>query len=167
MTVTFDVSMNAKELFKFSMNNTYRKVTGILWILFSIGAAFITVYTWGDVDISRSILMIVLASLFTVVNPLLTWMRVKLQVKTNKSFAKPLSYTVDENGITVSQDELSDSIKWDEIWKAVKYGKQIVVYITTVRAFIFPVNCVGEQYDALVTLLDKGLANRNHIKGKK
>ena len=43
MTVTFDVSMNAKELFKFSMNNTYRKVTGILWILFSIGAAFITV----------------------------------------------------------------------------------------------------------------------------
>ena len=60
MTVTFDVSMNAKELFKFSMNNIYRKVTGILWILFSIGAAFITVYTWGDVDISRSILMIVI-----------------------------------------------------------------------------------------------------------
>ena len=39
MTITFDVNMNAKELFKFSMNNTYRKVTGILWILFSIWLA--------------------------------------------------------------------------------------------------------------------------------
>ncbi len=167
MTITFDVNMNAKELFKFSMNNTYRKVTGILWILFSIGAAFVTVYTWGDVDISRSILMIVLASLFTVVNPILTWMRVKLQAKTNKSFAKPLTYTIDEQGITVSQDELSDSVKWNEIWKAVKYGRQVVVYITNVRAFVFPVDCIGDKYDDLVTLLEKGLANRNHVKGKK
>ena len=94
-------------------------------------------------------------------------MRVKLQAKTNKSFAKPLTYTIDEQGITVSQDELSDSVKWNEIWKAVKYGRQVVVYITNVRAFVFPVDCIGDKYDDLVTLLEKGLANRNHVKGKK
>ena len=111
--------------------------------------------------------MIVMASLFTVVNPILIWMRVKLQAKTNESFKKPLTYTVDEAGITVSQDDRSDSVKWDQIWKAVKYGKQVVVYMTTVRAFVFPIACVGDNYGKLVELLDKGLANRNYVIGNK
>lgn len=34
--VNFDIQITDKDLFKFSINNIYRKFTGILWIVFSI-----------------------------------------------------------------------------------------------------------------------------------
>lgn len=67
--VNFDIQITDKDLFKFSINNIYRKFTGILWIVFSITVIFITVYTWGDVSINNSILLICMALLFSVMNP--------------------------------------------------------------------------------------------------
>lgn len=164
MSVTFDVNMNVRELYKFSMNNTYRKLMGILWIIFSIAVAVVTVFTWGDVDISRSVLLIFMASLYTVVNPALIWFRVRRQFKNNESLRNTLTYVIDEKGISVSQGELTETAGWEEVWKSVRYGSQIVIYITTVRAFVFPVECIGDGYGDLVEILKKGLADRNHVR---
>ena len=38
--VNFDIQITDKDLFKFSINNIYRKFTGILWIVFSITVIF-------------------------------------------------------------------------------------------------------------------------------
>lgn len=166
MELSFDTNVKEKELFKFSINNMYRKITGIIWILFSVAVIFVTVYTWGNVGIEKSILMIVLAALYTVINPVLLWVRAKGQVKRNESFQKPLHYMINETGITISQDDKSDKTKWTEMWKAVKYGNLVVVYVSTIRAFIIPIKDVADKFDTLVELLNIGLKSRNYVKRK-
>ncbi len=166
MQTEFKVNITVKDMFCFQMNNTYRKLTGIIWIIFSIVVIGVVIYTWGDVKILNSILLIAVASLYTVVNPILLYLRAKAQVKNNDYFNNELSYKTDSNGIIVSQGTESTTIKWNEMWKAVKYGDIVVVYVTTIRAFILPIRCIGEQYNNFVQNATDGLGARCHLKKK-
>ena len=90
MEISFDTNVREKELYKFSLNNMYRRITGLIWILFSIVVIFVTVYTWGRVDIMKSILMIVIAALYTIVNPIMSsdicnFLAIALEPSTRKS----------------------------------------------------------------------------------
>ena len=164
MEVKFSVKTTAKSLAKFMINNTYRKLTGIIWIIFSIVVVAVTVYTWSSVDMRSSILMILLASLYTIINPVMLIYKAHRQVKTNESFKEPLNYSLDDKGVTVSQGEDSESTSWDETWKLVKYGDQIILYITTMRAFIWPIEQIGDQYDDVIRLAQDKMGNRCKVK---
>lgn len=166
MNIKFDIDMTTGDMFRFLMNNTYRKATGIIWIIFSIVVAFVTVITWNSVEISNSILLIITASLYTVINPLMLYFKARTQIKKNASFNSTLHYTVDEEKITVLQGELSESTKWKDIYKAVKYGNQIVIYVTNFNAFVWPLKAVGEYTQEIIDIADKALGNRNKIKRK-
>ena len=162
--VNFDIQIIDKDLFKFSINNIYRKFTGILWIVFSITVIFITVYTWGDISINNSILLICMALLFSVMNPFLLWTKSKSQIKKNETMQKPIHYCINGKGVTISQGERTDHVDWNQTWKAVRYGNLVIIYVSSIRAFVLPVNQIGEQYDKLVKILSDGLQTRNHVK---
>ena len=131
MKTEFDVNISEKNMFVFLFNNTYRRITGIIWIIFSIVIIGVTVYTWGDVKIQNSVLMILLASLYTVINPLMLYSRARKQVRNNDYFANVLHYVVDEEGVKVSQNGQNAQVKWDEVWKIVRYGNEIAAYVST------------------------------------
>lgn len=166
MQSQFKVNITVKDMYTFLMNNTYRKFTGIIWIIFSLIVIGVTIYTWGDIKIANSILLIVLASLYTVVHPIILWLKANAQIKNNNYFSQTLDYSVDSKGIKVSQGEESTIIKWDEMWKAVKYGSIVVVYVSTIRAFILPVRCIGDQYNNLVDVAMQGLGSKCHLRKK-
>ena len=86
MQSQFKVNITVKDMYTFLMNNTYRKFTGIIWIIFSLIVIGVTIYTWGDIKIANSILLIVLASLYTVVHPIILWLKAKAQIKNNDYF---------------------------------------------------------------------------------
>lgn len=164
MQTEFKVNITVKDIFSFLINNTYRKLTGVIWIVFSIAVLVIAIYTWGDVKIANSILLIVMSLLYTVVNPIMLYLKAKAQVKNNDYFNDELIYRTNSKGITVCQGTESTTVKWDEMWKAVKYGGIVVVYVTTIRAFILPIRCIGEQYNNFVNSAADGLGNRCHLK---
>ncbi len=164
MQISFDVKINTKDLFRFLMNNTYRRPTGIIWIIFSAVVVWVTVYTWGDVEVMYSVCMIILASLYTIVNPVILYFKAAKQCKKNESFKEALTYTVNDESITVSQKGEEASVSWDEVWKARRYGNQIVVYITTIRAFVWPVTAIGDSYDALVDIMHEKLSDRCFVR---
>lgn len=167
MQTKFKVNITDKDIFCFLINNTYRKPTGVIWVIFSIAVIGIVIYTWGDVKLMNSILLIITASLYTVINPIMLYLKAKSQVKNNAYFNNELMYRTDSKGITVSQGEETTTVKWSEMWKAVKYGDVVVVYITTIRAFILPVRCIGEQYNSFVDNASEGLGSRCRLKKQK
>lgn len=167
MKVEFDVNVTVKDLFVFLMNNTYKRFTGVLWLLFSCGCVGVVVYTWGDIPLLNSIILILVAAFYTVFNPLILYSKAKKQVKNNDYFRNTLSYTVDGSGITVEQGEDKAAIKWEEMWKAVKFGSLVVVYVTTIRAFILPIRCMGDKYNDFVDLARGGLNTRCRLGKKK
>ena len=151
MEVSFDLDIEVKDMYKFLMNNIYRKVTGIIWVIFSFVVIGVTVYTWGDVEYAYSALMILLAALYTVINPVMLYFKARKQIKRTDAFKNTLHYTVDSEGIKISQGEANAEAAWEDMWKAVRYGSQIVLYANAVNAFIWPVRCI-KNYDALVDI---------------
>lgn len=166
MQVEFNVNITAKDLFAFFINNFYRRFTGILWLLFSLFCLGVSIYTWGDIKIANSIILIVVASFYWIINPLMLYSKAKQQVKNNKYFSETLNYVVTERGIQVSQAGEQADVSWDEMWKAVRFGRLVVVYVTNIRAFILPVNCIGDEYNNFVDLALKGLDTRCHLRKK-
>lgn len=164
MKIEFDVNISEKNMFVFLLNNTYRRITGIIWVIFSAVIIGVTVYTWGDVKLQNSILMILLASLYTVINPVMLYSRAKKQVKNNDSFANVLHYTVDDEGVKVSQKGEKATVKWEEMWKIVRYGKELAAYVSTDRAFIWPLEDIGDKYNDLAELVQEHMGKRCHIR---
>ena len=167
MKVEFDVKISAKDLFLFLFNNSYRKFTGVLMALFSFGCIGVVIYTWGDIPVPNTVLLILLAAFYLVFNPLILYSKAKRQIKNNDYFNNILSYEVDEEGIIVRQGEEEVVVEWEEMWKAVRYGSIVVVYLSTVRAFTIPVRCIGDKYNEFVDVAKIGLANRCYLRKKK
>lgn len=166
MQTKIKINMTVKDMFSFLLNNTYRKFTGIIWVAFSLVLIAVTIITWGDVKIINSILLIVLACMYTVVNPIMLYFKAKSQIKNNDYFKEELCYELNDEGITVTQGEAMAETKWEEIWKAVRMGRNVVVYVTNLRAFVWPVSCISEQYEEIYGIIRKNMNIRCKLKSR-
>ncbi len=72
---------------------------------------------------------------------------------TNPSFQEPLRYTLDEEGLTVSQGEAQERMDWENMHKAVSTGRSIILYTSPVNATIFPKRQLGEERTAVVEMI--------------
>ena len=83
------------------------------------------------------------------------WSKAKAQVRKNKSINATLHYTINDDGIIVSQGEQEAKVKWYQIRKTVVVKNAIYIYMSPVRAFIFTKNQCGEDFSDLVNNIQK------------
>ena len=146
-SVSFSVLMTAKEVFRFSLHHSYFKLSGFIGMMMSLTALVMLLISFSELGDQNKAVLIMVSLWFTVFEPLTLWSRAKSQAKKNPAYKKPLHYTLNKEGITVSQDEQSQSIPWDRIVKVVETHKQYLVYSSKIHAFIFPKASVGEKCD--------------------
>ncbi|MBQ9984641.1 MAG: YcxB family protein [Lachnospiraceae bacterium] len=151
--IEFSVQMTVKEVYKYTLYHVYNGFSGRFGLIVSIAALVILVVNFSEIDDRTKTIFIILGLWFTVLEPLMALSRVKLQVKRNKAYQQPLNYRVDENGITVSQNEQSQSIGWDKLMKIVETQSQFLVYSSRIHSFIFPKSMMGGQEDAMRALI--------------
>lgn len=163
MKITFSVNLTEKDLYGFLLNNTYRRFTGAAWLIFSVIAAGAAVYTWGSVPLTNTLLLLALASLYTILNPIMLYAKARKQIRKNKDLEN-LEYTFTEKGVLIRQGDAEAENEWDTLWKAVNYGPLVVIYVTTVRAFILPVSAMEGQYENLSSLAKSRMGMRCHLK---
>lgn len=153
MSVKFKVKMTDKIMYDFMLYHTYTHMSGLLGAIVGVmalgmGIKFITA---GDMRSAMPAFMF--AILFLIVTPYSLKGRAKAQVEKAKMFQKPLEYEMTEEGITVRQDDLEATNQWDEFAKAVTTNQSVILYVTRVRALIFPKESMGEQYEAAVKMI--------------
>ena len=85
------------------------------------------------------------------------------QVMRSPMFQKPISYELNEEGIRISQDEQSVLNEWGDFRKAVSTGQSVIIYVTKVRALIFPRESLGEQYAAAVQMISTHMPAKKSI----
>ena len=111
----------------------------------------------------------ILAVLFLVVTPVSLQGKAKTQVQRTKMFQKPLEYELSEEGVTVRQGELEVTNKWEDFSKAVSTNRAVILYVTRMRALIFPRESMEEQYEAAVKMISSHMSPKNvkirHIAG--
>ncbi|MCR5702380.1 MAG: YcxB family protein [Lachnospiraceae bacterium] len=158
--IRFSVQMTWKEIYKFTMRHNYFSLAGFIGTFLSVAALVILIVYFGQLSDRDKTVLTIVAIWFLVFLPVRLLFRSKTQVKLSKAYAKPLNYIVGEKGITVSQDEESQTIEWGLLYKIVETKSQYIVYSNRINAFIFPKNSIGEQADEL------GNVMANYVKGK-
>ncbi len=102
---TKSVNMTFPALFSYVMNTNYRSMSGILGLVLSFGAIVMLVIGWNTTSGRQKAIFIIVALMFTVINPLSLAFKTFKQLKTSPSYKQPLVYTFGDDGIGVSQGE--------------------------------------------------------------
>ncbi len=151
--IEFQVKLQTKDLYRFTMRHTYVSIGGIFSLLISFGCLGICLANFRQLVPSTIAVLLIVAALFTVIQPVMLYGKCAAQVKRSKDIKDELSYILSEEGITVRQGEEEARIKWYQIRKVVYGGKGIYVYMSPVRAFIFPRECCGERYGEIQRMI--------------
>ena len=61
----------------------------------------------------------------------------------------------------MSQDELEQTIIWDNLMKIVETKSQFLVYSSRVHAFVFPKKAIGEESDIVRAMLIQYTEGKN------
>lgn len=155
MKIMFKVQMTTQYMFDFMLQHIYRSFQGIFSILAGLGVLTLFICTLGKTDTVYSLCYLFFGIFFLLYLPFSLWSKAKRQVKLTPMFKKPLEYEVDQRGIRTSQDEQSEFVPWKNVQKVINSKLCVIVYISKVRAFVWPKEAIGDRYDQLLEMMKK------------
>ena len=152
MSVKVNVQMEEKYLYDFMVYHNYTHVSGILGVGIGILGVAMGVKGIQSGGIAAGALWLFFAFYFLIVTPLSMKKKAKMQMKTAR-FLNPLECEFTEEGLIVRQGEEEELSEWYTIVKAVSTSKSVILYSGRMRAFIFPKECMGEQYEEVLKMI--------------
>ena len=158
--VKFSVQITVKDMFAFLLHHSYRGSALIADAVVTFGAIGLLIAGFGKEDPVKTVALIFVALLFTVVHPLQLYNRARKQVKNNEVFKLPLDYVLTDEGITLSQGEQNQSITWADVYQVKEYKSQILVYTGRVYAFVWPKSALAECEDEVKELFKAHLSEK-------
>lgn len=88
---------------------------------------------------------IIVALMFTVINPLSLAFKTFKQLKTSPSYKQPLVYTFGDDGIGVSQGEEHMDLEWKGVYRLLMTKYMLAVYTNRMHAFVIPLDQLGDD----------------------
>ncbi|MCI8455331.1 MAG: YcxB family protein [Lachnospiraceae bacterium] len=131
------VKITEKDLFAFSMYNSYTGFTGALNAVFSLGALILLALSWEWTTVFQKSLLAFCFLLFAVIQPAILYRKSKKQAK-GAAFLNAIDMTFLEDKIVISQGESSGEISWEEIWKVVQTRGLYILRTGPTRAYLVP-----------------------------
>ena len=140
-----DVRIKAGDLYDYLLMHTYNSPSGLLGSCF--GALLVVIGA-----MKAEWIWVIAGGVLLVYLPWTLFLRSRKQAL-NPAFQKPLHYVLDEEGITVSQEDVEQKQGWENMVKAVSTSKSIIVYTSAINATIFPKRELGDQKAALIQII--------------
>lgn len=153
MSVKFTVKMTEKYMYDFMLYHTYTHISGLFGAFLGVVGLIMGINGLMSGDSTSTMLGFIVAAMFLIVTPASTKSRAKMQVTGSPMFQKPLEYELNETGITVKQEDLEATNEWGEFAKAVSTQKSVILYVTRMRALIFPKECMGDKYEEVLKMI--------------
>lgn len=144
--IELDVTIESKDLYDYMLRHSYNSAVGIIGSSFGAMVILLAVMT-------KQWLYLVIGLIILLYLPWTLFFRSKRQVLSNPSFQKPLHYLLDEQGLTISQEEESVQYLWEEMHKAVSTGRSIILYTSPINATIFPKAQLEDQRAAVIEMI--------------
>ena len=153
--IDIDVDLDTNDLYSFMLRHTYSGISGIFGVIISLGSLVICALKYKELDRTAIAALIIIGLIFTVIQPVMLYSKAKTQVKRNKNINAKLHYKLAEEGITVTQGEQTAQVKWYQIRKKVVTANAVYLYMSPVRAFIFPKKQCGGVFGEMVLMVEK------------
>lgn len=136
--VELDIKIESGDLYDYMLMHTYNSVSGIMGNGIGAVAVLVGLYTKQWIFLIAGIVLLLYL-------PWTLFLKSKQQVLNNPSFKEPLHYVLDEQGLTISQGDVSEKQSWEDMVKAVSTTRSIIVYTSKVNATIFPKRQLGDK----------------------
>ncbi len=146
MEIEFDVKVTPGVLYDYMLHHTYTSASGLIGAV--IGALMVVAFFMGAGALCLIAGIIILAYL-----PWTLFIKSRQQYLANPSFKNALHYKLTEEGVEVSQNEETQSQKWEEMYKAVSTPKSLILYTSPVNASIFPKADLGEKSSGVIEMI--------------
>lgn len=144
--IKLTVKIEAGDLYDYMLRHSYNSPAGILgsavgavMVVFSLMSQY-----WAGLVLGAVILLFLPWTLFV---------RSRKQILGNPVFQEPLQYTLDDEGLKISQGEEEAGMAWEDMYKAVSTGRSIILYTSRVNATIFPKRQLGDQKAAVIEMI--------------
>ncbi len=157
MRAEFDITLSARDMYRFSMYHAYTGSQGIVSIVISAFCFFAAFRTYGYVGQPYTILYAAFGVLFLIYIPFNLYLRSKRQILLSEALRNMLHYVVDEQGIHTSQNGASADLPWEQVYKLIVTGSQILIYSNRVNAYIIPRNQIAAEYEAFCRMAKQNL----------
>lgn len=141
-----DVKIEAGDLYDYMLRHSYNSASGMIGSCFG---ALLVVFSLG----TGQWLYLVFGLIILLYLPWTLFIRSRKQILTNASFQQSLHYTLDEEGITISQGEDAVKYLWEEMHKAVSTGRSIILYTSPTNATIFPRKQLEDKSKAVIEMI--------------
>ncbi|MCR4618874.1 MAG: YcxB family protein [Lachnospiraceae bacterium] len=148
--VEIEVTLSPKDLYDFNLKHSYSSVSGILATAVGLVGVIYGFY-------AKYWILLIVGAILVVYTPIVLLLRAHQTYSLTPAMKKPLKYTFDEKGITISQEENSQTYEWKDIVKAVSTGRSIIVYTTKYNATIVPKAQAGEALPLVIAAISAGL----------
>ncbi len=155
--IKISVSMKFSNMYDFLLHYNYKGFAGMIGPAFSILALGALCISYSVLSKGQITLLMIASLLFTVINPLLIALKAAKQIKLNPTFRDPLFYTLDEEKITVSQNEESLPMPWKDVIEVMETRCNITVYLSKVRALVLPKEDIGTQLPEVKELIRRSV----------
>lgn len=152
MTIEFDITLSAEDMYRFHMYQVYTGSNGLLSVFCALIAFVMTAMTFGEVELTYTILYAAFGIAFLLYLPVTLYLRSKKNLETSKDLSKPLHYTVNEEGITVSRKKESARLTWNQVYKITATKNNVLIYSNRNGAYVIPKVQLGEKYQPLAEL---------------
>lgn len=146
MEIEFDIQINANVLYDYMLHHTYTSAAGLLGT--GVGALMIVAFS-----MQHSVIFLIAGIVILAYLPWTLFIRSRQQLLSNPAFKEPLHYRLDEEGITVSQNETEEKQSWEQMYKAISTGRSIIVYTSRINASIFPKKDLGENKAKVIEII--------------
>ena len=146
------------DLYDYNLKYTYGKIINIIAEVAGLAAVVYGFY-------SANYPLAVLGILVVVYLPVTLWVRSAQTAALLPAFKKPLHYLLDENGLTVSQGEETQTVSWDNCLKAVSTSRSILLFTSKTSATIFPRAQLGDKTTLVIQCISQNMSpDRVNIK---
>lgn len=157
MPVEFDVKLESKDMYRFNMYQVYSGFHGIFSIVIAIAIFVIAGVTYGDLELSYTVLYFCFGILFLLYMPVTLWMRSKHSLATSAVLSNVLHYAFEEDGIHVSQGEESAVLPWEQIYKMISTKSNVLIYSNRTNAYVIPRKQLGDSYTKVAEIANQKL----------
>ena len=133
----FDMHLNAKDIWIFSMYHSNRGFMLIFNLFFTIGMYGYMIYSWSGLGFAKKIMMLILANMFLIIQPLLLYLKSLRQAKSD-TIKNGLSMELNDKGIVICANGESAEFLWENGFRTRILPGLIVVYVDAIRAYLLP-----------------------------
>lgn len=153
--LSFDVQMKTAYLFDFLFQHSYHGLYGVFNFGLSLLAIVLLIRGSGKDNIIAIVALVVLALLFTVINPLLLYQKAARQMKRTPAFQKPLTYELEEEGLACSQEGERVVSEWENVVLIRETRTSLILYFGAANAVVLPKTEFSEQVGEVKEMLRK------------